>query len=89
MLAERLREQRIDLHVSQKAKEYLAEAGYDPLYGARPLKRTIQNLVQNPLAKRILAGEVPEGSRVKVEKGRDELLFEVEPAPAEAPAAAS
>ena len=88
-LTERLREQKIDLHVSQKAKEHLAQAGYDPLYGARPLKRTIQTLLQNPLAKRILAGEVPEGSRVKVEKGRDGLTFEVEPAPAAAGAAAS
>ncbi len=77
-LTERLREQKIELHVTQKAKEHLAQAGYDPLFGARPLKRTIQTLLQNPLARKILSGEVPEGSRVKVEKGRDGLQFSVE-----------
>ncbi len=88
-LKERLREQKIDLHVTQKAKEYLARQGYDPLFGARPLKRTIQTLLQNPLARRILAGEVPEGSRVTVDTGRDGLALEVEPVTAEPPVASA
>jgi len=75
LLAKRLAEQNIKLQVSAKAKAYLADAGFDPLYGARPLKRTIQNLVQNPLARRVLAGEIKEGAAVSVDLGRDGLAI--------------
>ena len=51
------------------------DAGYDPQYGARPLKRTIQNLVQNPLARQVLAGEVTDGSTVIVDAGKDGIAF--------------
>ena len=74
-LAKRLEEQGIKLSVSAKAKAYLAEVGFDPLYGARPLKRTIQNLVQNPLARKVLAGEIKEGGTVVVDAGKDGLAF--------------
>jgi ATP-dependent Clp protease ATP-binding subunit ClpB len=53
----------------------IAEKGYDPVYGARPLKRTIQRLIQDPLAVKILAGEFTEGDLVKIESDGDELAF--------------
>jgi ATP-dependent Clp protease ATP-binding subunit ClpB len=74
-LARRLGEQGISLKVGDKAKAYLAEVGFDPLYGARPLKRTIQNLVQNPLARKVLAGEIKDGQTATVEAGKEGLLI--------------
>jgi ATP-dependent Clp protease ATP-binding subunit ClpB len=62
-----LTDRRIELELSDAAKALLAERGYDPHYGARPLKRAIQRLVQDPLAMRILEGEFPEGSKVSVD----------------------
>ncbi|MEE8476702.1 MAG: AAA family ATPase, partial [Myxococcota bacterium] len=62
-----LDERRIELEVSDEAKHLLAEKGYDPHYGARPLKRVIQRMLQDPLATRILAGDFPEGSKVSVD----------------------
>ncbi|HVP30841.1 MAG TPA: ATP-dependent chaperone ClpB [Myxococcota bacterium] len=62
-----LAERRITLEVGEEAKQLLAEKGYDPHYGARPLKRVIQRLVQDPLAVRILQGEFPEGSKIAVD----------------------
>jgi ATP-dependent Clp protease ATP-binding subunit ClpB len=62
-----LADRRIDLEFSEAACEMLAEKGYDPHYGARPLKRVIQRLVQDPLAVRILEGEFPEGSKIQVD----------------------
>jgi ATP-dependent Clp protease ATP-binding subunit ClpA len=56
LLAKRLAERKIGLEVTKEAKELLVERGFDPVYGARPLKRTIQRDVQNPLAMKILAG---------------------------------
>ncbi len=75
VLTKRLEEQDIALTVSDKAKAHLAEVGFDPLYGARPLKRTLQNLVQNPLAKSIIAGEVRGASKITVDTGKDGLVF--------------
>ncbi len=62
-------ERHLDLEVSDAARELLAERGYDPHYGARPLRRVIQRLLQDPLAMRILSGEFPEGSKVRVDAG--------------------
>jgi ATP-dependent Clp protease ATP-binding subunit ClpB len=62
-----LDERRIQLEVSDAAKDLLAEKGYDPHYGARPLKRVIQRVLQDPLAMRILEGDFPEGSKVFVD----------------------
>ncbi len=70
-----LDERKITLDLDASAREWLAEKGYDPVYGARPLKRVIQREVQDPLADKMLAGEIPEGARVKVTGGTDKLLF--------------
>ena len=64
---ERLREKRLDLEVSDEVKEFLLEKGYDPQYGARPLKRTIQYYVEDPLAEFILQGEFKEGDIIRAE----------------------
>ncbi|MEE9282285.1 MAG: ATP-dependent chaperone ClpB, partial [Myxococcota bacterium] len=62
-----LDERRIEIEVSDEAKHLLAEKGYDPHYGARPLKRVIQRMLQDPMAMRILEGDFPEGSKVLVD----------------------
>lgn len=67
----------IRLEVTDTAKELLAERGYDPVYGARPLKRTIQTMVQNPLAEMVLRGEIAEGQTVAVDRAPDGLTFKV------------
>ncbi len=69
-LAQRLASQNIDLQLTDKAYEYIAEKGYDPDFGARPLKRLIQEEIENPLAFAILDGKVKEGDAVKVDKGK-------------------
>ena len=63
----RLEDRRIAIELTEEAKDWLAAEGYDPVYGARPLRRTIQRSIENPLAKRILSGEFPEGSRIVVD----------------------
>jgi ATP-dependent Clp protease ATP-binding subunit ClpB len=63
------------LDLDESARAWLAEKGYDPAYGARPLKRVIQREVQDPLADKILAGDIPDGSVVKITGGTDKLLF--------------
>ncbi len=70
-----LDESKIILDLDESARVWLADKGYDPIYGARPLKRVIQREVQDPLADKILAGEVPDGSKVKITAGTDKLLF--------------
>ncbi|MBO4732816.1 MAG: ATP-dependent chaperone ClpB [Spirochaetaceae bacterium] len=67
LLASRLESRHIKLSVSKEAVDYISEVGYDPMFGARPLKRAIQNLVENPLAKEILQGKYPEGSTISVD----------------------
>ena len=67
----------LTLKVDQAAREYLAEEGYDPDFGARPLKRTIQREVQDPLALKVVSGEVTEGDMIKVTRGPVRLQFEV------------
>jgi ATP-dependent Clp protease ATP-binding subunit ClpB len=66
----------LTLKVDSSARAYLAEEGYDPDFGARPLKRTIQREVQDPLALKVISGEISEGDTVKVSKGADGLEFE-------------
>jgi len=65
-LRKRLQEKKIEIEVSEDAVKLLAERGYDPVYGARPLKRAIQRDIQNPLAQKILEGEYKEGDTVKI-----------------------
>ena len=66
-LRKRLQEKKIEIELSGKAKRLLAERGYDPVYGARLLKRTIQRDIQNPLAQKILEGKYKEGDKVKID----------------------
>jgi ATP-dependent Clp protease ATP-binding subunit ClpB len=75
-LRARLAERGIELELTDAAKESLAEAGWDPTYGARPLKRAIQRLVENPLALRLLEGEFGDGDAVLVDARDGELVFE-------------
>jgi ATP-dependent Clp protease ATP-binding subunit ClpB len=76
-LAELLRERGISLELSDAARDYLADAGFDPVYGARPLKRAIQRELQDPLALAILEGRVQEGESVYVDVAPegDRLVF--------------
>jgi ATP-dependent Clp protease ATP-binding subunit ClpB len=75
-LRERLADRRIELELTAAAKEVLAEAGWDPAYGARPLKRAIQRMLENPLALELLEGRIAEGDTVRVDAEEDELVFE-------------
>jgi ATP-dependent Clp protease ATP-binding subunit ClpB len=73
---ERLAERGLRLELTDEARAALAEAGWDPTYGARPLKRAIQRLLENPLALRLLEGEFAEGDTIRVDAGDGELVFE-------------
>ena len=75
-LRARLAERKLSLELTDGAKELLAEAGWDPTYGARPLKRAIQRLIENPLATRLLAGEFKEGDTIRVDAAHGEIVFE-------------
>ncbi|HKL76146.1 MAG TPA: ATP-dependent Clp protease ATP-binding subunit [Halanaerobiales bacterium] len=72
----RLKEQEIKIDVTENAKEYLAEDGYDQEFGARPLRRSIQRLIENELSEKILMKEIGEGDKVKIDFENDELTFE-------------
>jgi ATP-dependent Clp protease ATP-binding subunit ClpB len=85
-LRDRLAERRIAIELTDAAKEALAEAGWDPAYGARPLKRAIQRLVENPLALRLLEGEFADGDTIRIEAHDGEVMFEKASAPAAAAA---
>jgi ATP-dependent Clp protease ATP-binding subunit ClpB len=74
-LRQNLAGRKMGLEITDRAKALIADKGYDPVYGARPLKRTIQRLIQDPLAVKILEGEFGEGDRVKVDAAGDELVF--------------
>ena len=80
-LRARLAERKLSLELTDAAKEVLAEAGWDPAYGARPLKRALQRLVENPLAQRLLEGEFAEGDTIRVDAQNGELVFERAPEP--------
>ncbi len=73
-LRKRLAERKLDLVLSDKAKEFLAKEGFDPVYGARPLKRAIQRLIQDPLALQILQGGFTEGDTIDVDLSADKTL---------------
>ncbi|HVL38261.1 MAG TPA: AAA family ATPase, partial [Fimbriimonadaceae bacterium] len=75
-LSERLAEKRIEMRLTEDAATQIATAGFDPVYGARPLKRAIQRDVMNPLANAILRGDVREGQRVIVDYRGGEFVFE-------------
>lgn len=75
-LKARLQEKNITLHIEERALEWLAEAGFDPLYGARPLKRVIQRTLQDPLALKLLEGTLLDHSVVTVSRGQEGLVIE-------------
>ena len=79
----------ITLEVDEAATQWLAEAGYDPVYGARPLKRVIQRELQNPLATMILEGRVADGQTVKVGAEGGELTINGLPVSAQVRSAAT
>jgi ATP-dependent Clp protease ATP-binding subunit ClpB len=78
-LQTRLRERAMDLVVTDAALDKLGEAGFDPVYGARPLRRAIQTRLENPLAQEILAGRFGGGDVIRVEVDGDQLIFVREP----------
>ena len=73
-----LKDRKIVIDLTEAAKRWLGRVGYDPVYGARPLKRAVQRYVQDPLAERLLGGEIPDGSTVKIDEGDGALTFVVE-----------
>lgn len=74
-MLEKVADRDIDIKLSKSAKKYIAKKGYDPMFGARPLKRTIQRYVEDPIAEEILKGNFSEGSSIYVVKKGDELKF--------------
>jgi ATP-dependent Clp protease ATP-binding subunit ClpB len=80
-LVKRLAERKIHVELTDAAKDQLVREGYDPTYGARPLKRTIQRRVLDALALRVLEGDFVEGDTVVVDAGKDGLVFEKRRAP--------
>ncbi len=74
-----LAEKRLNLELSPKAREFLADRGYDPVFGARPLKRAIQKYLQDPLALKVLSGELAPGDTVRVDAGPDALKLKAAP----------
>ncbi|MFC1600242.1 ATP-dependent Clp protease ATP-binding subunit, partial [Patescibacteria group bacterium] len=75
MLQERLSSKKLSIDVSKPGLEYLADKGYDPKYGARPVRRAIQDLVEDPLTHKFLEGEFTDGDSIKVDKKGDKLIF--------------
>lgn len=74
-LADRLRDRRIELRLTDAALDEVAGVGFDPVYGARPLKRAVQTEIMNPLAQAILRGEIADGSVVEIDRGSDGLTM--------------
>ena len=74
-LKELLKDRKIELNITQEAKEHLALQGYNPMYGARPLKRTIRQLIENPLSKLLLQGKFQDGDKIKIDFENDEIIF--------------
>ena len=74
-LQKRLAERKLSVEISEKAKSWLAKEGYDPVYGARPLRRALEKYVENPLAVKVLGGEFKEGDTIVVDTGDDGLTF--------------
>lgn len=77
-VAKLLKDRKIVLDLTDAAKRWLGRVGYDPVYGARPLKRAVQRYLQDPLAEKLLGGEVPDGSTVRIDEGDGALTFVVD-----------
>jgi ATP-dependent Clp protease ATP-binding subunit ClpB len=74
-LAKLLEDRKIAIVLEPSARDWLADKGWDPAYGARPLKRAIQKFVQDPLAEMVLAGQIKDGDRVAISAGKQGLAF--------------
>jgi ATP-dependent Clp protease ATP-binding subunit ClpB len=74
-LRDRLADRNIDFMLSDRAMSFIAEKGYDPIYGARPLKRVIQHYIENPLSMEILRGNILEGARISADIDSDQIVF--------------
>jgi ATP-dependent Clp protease ATP-binding subunit ClpB len=74
-LQKRLADRNIELTLTDSAKEFLAKEGYDPIYGARPLKRVIVQRLENPLAMKIISGEIQAGQKISAEVRKNEIEF--------------
>jgi ATP-dependent Clp protease ATP-binding subunit ClpC len=74
-ICERMLEQGVEVHLSEEAREWLAEKGYDPAFGARPLRRTLQRLVESPLSKKLIRSEFKPGDKLRIEVDKDKLVF--------------
>ena len=85
-VGKRLEERGVTAELTPAARQWLAKEGFDPVFGARPLRRAVQRYVENPLSKAILAGEFPEGSHIVVDADKDGLTFRKVEAPVEATA---
>jgi ATP-dependent Clp protease ATP-binding subunit ClpB len=83
-LAKLLEDRKVSLTLDAKGRQWLADKGYDPAYGARPLKRAIQKSVQDPLAQMLLAGEIHDGDTVAISAAHGALTFNGKPAGGEA-----
>jgi ATP-dependent Clp protease ATP-binding subunit ClpB len=78
LLGQRLAVRRISIEVTDAARQWLAETGYDPAYGARPLRRLIQSAIGDPLSRMLIGGEVTDGGSVTVDRGDDGLVLRAE-----------
>jgi len=72
-----LADRKITLDLTDAAMRWLGRVGYDPVYGARPLKRAVQRYLQDPLAEMLLAGNLPDGSTLKIDEGDGKLTMQV------------
>ena len=72
---ERLKKKNIKLELDEKAKDFLVEKGYDPQYGARPMRRSVERFLEDPLAEEILKGRLHEGEPIVVTVEKDKLVF--------------
>ena len=84
-LRSRLAERRIGIELTERAKAHFAQAGYDPTYGARPLKRLLQKEVETQLGRKIIAGEVGDNDRVVVDYDGNGLVIRAQPGCVEKP----
>ena len=78
-IEERLASRDLALDVTPAARDWLAQVGYDPQYGARPLKRALQRYIEDELARRVISGEVIPGDSIRVDRGTEALSFARQP----------
>jgi len=74
-LQKRLDERKITLALSDEAASFIADKAYDPVYGARPLRRYLQRTLETPLARKLIAGEINDGAQLSVDLDGDDLVF--------------